>query len=116
METTNARITGTHLGVEHGIMTFMIFLDMGGKGSQGAGGYGLDLHAPNRYGLRPGTKMAVPLLRAILELVGVQHWEDLSGEYVRVRAAHEKVHAIGHVMNDEWIDFDEFYNKCEEVF
>jgi hypothetical protein len=110
----NARISCTKLGVERGVMTFMLHLDMG-TGSQGAGGYALDEHMES-CDLRPGTKMAVPLLRAILELVGVKHWEDLPGNYVRVRVTHVKVHAIGHPLRNEWIDFDVFYNRCEKLF
>ena len=105
----NAKIERTMLGVEdHGIMSFMLHLDYGGAG-QGAGGYALDQYDKERK-LRIGWGPGLLLLRTILETVGVESWEKLPGQHIRVRASHSKVHAIGHFLDDKrWLDFEAFF-------
>ena len=118
LEIKNATITRTMLGVEdHGIFTFMLTLDYGGSG-QGAGGYALDEFVGDKgggRGRRVGTAYGMDLIIAVLKVVGVEKWEDLKGEHIRVKAEHSKVHAIGHFLNDEWLDFKEFYEAREKI-
>lgn len=92
------------LGFEdHGIFTCMIHLDYGGAG-QGFGGYCLagsndkdtDGNFPNNYGAN--------FIKKILEVVGVEKWEDLVGKHVRVKAEHTKVLEIGNILEDEWFN------------
>jgi hypothetical protein len=72
------RITDTSLGMEdHGIFTFMIMLDFGGKG-QGYGGYCLDDR--KWVGVTRGTGAGAII--TLLESVGVSNWEDLKGKPV----------------------------------
>ena len=104
IETKNARIVGTMLGKEdHGIFTFMIDLRYDGTGNsdsrQGAGGICL--------GDKVGS-ICGPMIVRILEVVGVITWEELPGKPIRVKAEHIKVHAIGHYLEDEWINFADF--------
>ena len=114
IETKNAKITGTMLGIEdHGIMTFMLHLKYGGSSSQGAGGYGLDEYRKT-LDKRVGTAFGMELVKAILETVGVNTWEELPGKMIRVKADHQKVHAIAHVLDDNWLDFAEFYEANKE--
>ena len=46
----------------------------------------------------------------ILEVVGVNTWEELEGKYIRIKNAKlgDRVSAIGNLMKEEWIDFDTF--------
>lgn len=86
------------LGIEdHGIFTFNLTLDYG-DGGQGAGNYGID----KPYG--------IALIRKILNTVGVDKWEDLKGEHIRAQCSHTKVHAIGHFIDDKWLNFEDFIN------
>lgn len=108
MEIKNAQIKSTMLGVEdHGIMTFYLHLDYGG-GGQGAGGYCLDEWSEEQN-KRVGAPFGCDLIRSILDIVGVENWEDLPGKYIRAKADQGKVHAIGNMLNDTWLDFAAFF-------
>ena len=88
METKNAKITGTMLGLEdHNIFTCFVYLDYG-SASQGFGGYFL--------------KSYPTMIQDILNVVGVRSWEELKGKYVRVVADSNKIIRIGHVIEDKW--------------
>jgi hypothetical protein len=104
METKNAIITSTSLGVEdHGIFSAFLTLDFGGSG-QGFGGYALDQHNGKRGqdSKRIGTAYGMEFIRRIMDTVGVSKWEDLRGKYIRVRSDHRKIEAIGHLIEDRW--------------
>jgi hypothetical protein len=114
IETKNARIQSTMLGIEdHGIMSFSLYLDYGSSG-QGAGGYCLDTPVKDsngRFIKRVGTAAGTTIIMEILRVVGVDKWEDLPNKHIRVRADHCKVHAIGHLLKDEWLDFGAFFEQ-----
>lgn len=113
-EIKNAKIESTMLGIEdHGIMTFMLYLDYGGSG-QGAGGHCLDKPLKKKNGefiKRVGTGLGMELIMKVIEVVGVDKWEDLKGKHIRVKAERSGVTAIGNFLGDEWLDFDEFYKE-----
>lgn len=92
METENARIDSTFLGIEdHGIMTYWLHLSYAAAG-QGFGGR---------------MSFAVSDIRKILETVGVSNWESLPGHNIRARHDNQRVYAIGHFMKDQWYSPDE---------
>jgi hypothetical protein len=100
-ETRNAVITGTMLGVEdHGILTAFVYLDYSGS-SQGFGGYAFDCYDRERDA-RKGSAFAAEFIRELLDTVGVDQWEKLRGINVRVRANHNRVEAIGHIIKSKW--------------
>lgn len=108
LETVNAKITSTMLGIEdHGILTFFINLEWSGAG-QGLGGFALDRHRePERLGFGPG----LVAIRKILETVGVTNWEDLPGKLVRAKVelwGSARPPIIGHIIEDRWFDLKEF--------
>ena len=108
----NAKITGTSLGPEHrGIFTFELFLDYGGS-VQSAGGFALDVPtyaASGKFTGREGSATGMQLVAEVLRVVGVDAWEGLPGSYVRVRSGPRDVWAIGHLLEDRWLDFSEFF-------
>lgn len=115
IETKNAKITSTMLGFEdHGIMTLFLNLKYGQSSAQGAGGYCLDapLKVKGVFKRRIGTALGMDLIMSILKVVEVNTWEDLPGKTIRVKATHNKVHAIGNLLSDDWIDFDEFFRTA----
>jgi len=91
----NAKIDGTMLGYERGILTFMIYLDYGDGGMQGFGGYAL------------GKEYTTTVIKGILEAVGVDTWEKLKDTHVRVvldPGVNPKIIKIGHILDDKWFD------------
>ena len=99
-ETKNAMIESTMLGIEdHGILTATLTLDYGGSG-QGFGLYGFD-HT-KRNGEPCATSFAARFIREVLETVGVDEWEKLPGQRIRVIATDSKVEAIGHFIKNKW--------------
>lgn len=110
LNTTNGKIRSTFLGVEdHGILTFFIHLEWDGAG-QGLGGFAID--GPDKEnGGRLGFGPGLVAIRRILETVGVDSWEKLPGQLVRVRHEGWGSHRppiIGHIMEDRWFDLREF--------
>lgn len=117
IEIKNAKIDGTMLGWEdHGILSFSIGLDYGNGGHQGAGGYCLDTpekDEKDRFVRRVGTAAGMEMLARVMRVVGVEKWESLVGEHVRVKSNYSKVFAIGHLLKDEWLDFEEFWAEVK---
>lgn len=117
IETKNALINDTLLGYEdHGIFTFILHLDYGGSG-QGAGMYTLDSY-DKVLKRRVGKGYSLDLIMQILNIVGVRSWEELKGKHIRVRADFGKVYAIGNLLKEEWLVFEDFfapYRKESEV-
>lgn len=107
IETKNARIVDTYLGIEdHGILTWRLDFDYGGAG-QSFGGYTGDQPNPSTRGLkRVGRAEFGTSIRALLDALGLRSWEQLKGQVVRVVASNMNVHKVGHIINDNWFDYD----------
>lgn len=100
MTIINARITDTMLGREdHGIMTFSIGVEFDGGGCC-VGGYCLD-------------GGSIKIISQILDVVGVNSWEELKGQYIRFESNGwgSRITKIGNLMYDKWIDFEEFFSN-----
>ena len=113
MEILNAKITSTKLTMEdHGCLTFWLMLEGSGWGV-GFGGYCIgkgylgadDFEADNGAGLEA--------MMRIMDVVGVDTWEKLKGQYVRVKLTDGwggSCHCIGNLLNDKWFDIKAFFN------
>lgn len=107
IEVKNAIITAVRIDAER-CLSAWLDLDYGGSG-QGFGGF--VLYMPPYSGLEPekaelrflGNYAGVFIHRCI-EIGGVERWEQLPGKTIRVRCEHVKVHAIGHIVKDDWFD------------
>lgn len=122
MEIRNAQITSTMLGREdHGIMTFMIFVSFDGCGC-GVGGYAIDGYDREQK-TRVFTAKGLEAISKILETVGVDSWEKLPGQYIRVKdnGWGSTIDEIGNLMTEKWFNLrgffsieDKTYNKGEK--
>ena len=111
-EIRNAKITYTKLGREdHGIFTFMIGIEFGGCGC-GVGGYALDSY-DRQTKKRIYFASSMELISEILDVVGVDNWEDLKGSYIRIvdTGWGGTVNKIGNLMEEKWLDFNEFFKR-----
>ena len=112
MEIKNAKISSTMLGREdHGIMTFMIYIDGYGF-SRGIGGYCLDEFSSATQ-TRVFRSESMEAISKILEVVGVDKWEDLPGKYIRFEdnGFGSNITKLGNIIEEKWLDFEEFFGK-----
>lgn len=111
----NAIIKSTMLGREdHGIMTFMIFIEFDGCMACGVGGYALDGY--DRYSkARVFHAKSMEVISKILDVVGIDRWEDLPGKYIRFEdnGLGSTINKIGNIIEDKWFDMKEFFGKVE---
>ena len=47
-------------------------------------------------------------------MVGVEKWEALPGEHIRVKCEHSKAHEIGHILEDKWFSPERFFHPEQE--
>jgi hypothetical protein len=114
MEIRNAKIIRTMLGREnHGIMTFMIFIEFGACGC-GVGGYALDGYDKETK-TRVFSAKSMEAISKILDVVGVDTWEKLPNQYIRIKdnGWGSAVDEIGNLMEDKWFNIREFFSKGE---
>jgi hypothetical protein len=116
LEICNAKITNVSLSMaDHGCLTFYITLDGGGWGCN-YGGYCIGkgyLGAKTFH----ATGAGLEVLMRIMDIVGVECWEDLKGQYCRVKTEGwgGTIQAIGNILKDKWFDIKEFYNTYNET-
>lgn len=93
------------------------FLYMGWEGSvQGFGGYALD-EWDKKLGKRLDKQgITGQLIAEIIDVVGVESWEDLKGKYVRIERGEglgEKITGIGNLINDKWFYIEDFLARFD---
>lgn len=105
MNIRNAKIKSTMLGREdHGIMTFCIFIEFNGTVC-GIGGYALDMYNHTTES-RVFSSKGLEDISKILEIVGVDKWEDLPGKYIKIKdnGRGSTVDEIGNLMEEKWFN------------
>lgn len=110
----NCIISSVFLGYEeHGIFTFTLVLE-GNGWAQGAGQYCLDRLIKKKDNKRVGTAGGLTCIMRILDVLDVDSWEKLKGKNIRCRRDSWKVHEIGHLIKEKWLNFDDFFRKYEK--
>lgn len=114
----NAKIRSTMLGREdHGIMTWMIFIDFDMATTCGVGGYALD-----SYDRESETRVfyaeSMESVAKVLDVVGVDTWEQLPGKYIRFEdnGWGSTITKIGNIIEDKWFDLKEFFGKVGKTY
>lgn len=115
IEIRNAIIeSATIANDDHGLLSAWVYLDYGGSG-QGFGGYALYLPKSFAHHNRNSPNFAGHFIWRVMEVAGVSEWGQLKGKTVRVKCEHSKVHAIGHIVKDDWFNpAEDFKPKAGE--
>lgn len=109
IRTSNAIIKNTSLGMDdHSMFTCMLMCEGDGWG-QGFGGYRLDSRLED-----PPSKYGIEFIKKIIETVGCGSWEKLSGQHLRIKHTHDKIYAIGHILEERWFDPTELLELLRE--
>lgn len=112
MKIENAIIESTFLGYEdHGILTFVIGLK-GACFSVGFGNVALDQWS-EKEGRRVAQPKSMDCIAKILEVVGVDRWEDLKGKHVRIafNDLGSTVTRIGNIIENKWLDLEQAFEE-----
>ena len=88
---------------DHGILTAWIYLSYGDAGGQGFGGIALYLPSSFKHH-KINTGYAGHFIWRVMKIADVTKWSQLKGKTIRVKAEHSKVHAIGHIVKDDWFN------------
>lgn len=124
----NAKIESTMLGFEgHGFLTYWLYLDYGGSG-QGFGGFVFPVLDEDGKVKKQDKKLYEKLsiygtetIKRILQIVGVEKWEELSGKHIRVKLNDEPkgfgygIEAIGNIIEDKWFSPNELHNELTKM-
>lgn len=113
-EIQNAQIMSTSISMaDHGCLTFTIVLEGNGWGV-GYGGYciGTGYLGADEF---KGSGKGLEAMMRVMDVVGVEKWEDLKGKYVRCKVGGwgSGVDEIGNVLKDKWFNIREFFKKEE---
>lgn len=109
VETVNAIIESANFDTERGLSAW-VTLDYGWS-CQGFGGW--MLYVPESWGRdldgrdwseRNRANFCGHFVYRVLEIACVDDWAKLKGRTVRAKREHSKVHAIGHIVKDDWFD------------
>lgn len=113
----NALITKVDLSMaDYGCFTLAMTLDGGSWGvvyggyCLGKGYLGADDDVWN------GSAAGMEYLMRIMDTVGVEHFQDLKGKYVRIatKSRGDCVKIIGNIIKDQWFDAETFFIDKEK--
>lgn len=94
---------------DHGCLSAWLHLDYGGSG-QGFGGYALYL--PTSYTHHKMESVAGHFIWRCMEVAEVSKWDKIAGKTIRVKIKDGLIHAIGHIVKDDWFcPKEDFANK-----
>jgi hypothetical protein len=107
IEIKNAIIESARIDNERGLSAWLS-LDYGGSG-QGFGGF--VLYIPSDWQKdskdtrhKAQWNYAGHFIYRVMQIAGVDEWSKLKGKTVRAKCEHTAVHAIGHIVKDDWFD------------
>ena len=115
MKIKNAKIRSTMLGREnHVFMRFLFYISAVGFDC-GIGGYWLD-EFNSATQTRVFRAESMEAISKVLEVVGVDKWEDLPGKYIRFEdnGWGSKVTKIGNIIEEKWLNLEELFGKVTD--
>jgi len=114
-EIRNAQITKVDLSMaDHGVLTLELFIKSR-PFECCIGGYVLGKGYLNAKEFKGYAKGIEEIMR-IMDVVGVDRFNDMKGKYIRIETDGwgTIVHKIGHIIEDKWFDYYEFYKEERE--
>lgn len=102
----SARITAD----DHGLLSCWLDLDYGGT-CQGFGGYALYL--PPSFSHHKKESIGGHFIWRCMEIADVEDWSKMPGRTIRADCEHTKVHAIGHIVKDDWFNPSQDYKDIK---
>lgn len=115
-EIKNAKIISTQITMaDHGVLSFYLTLEGGGWGV-GYGGYVIGHGYLGSKEFSGDKGEGLEAMMRIMDVVGVDTWEDLAGKLIRVKCEGwgEPVKVIGNIMEDKWFDIDKFFKEKQK--
>jgi hypothetical protein len=114
IETVNAVIEAAEITNDgHGLLSAWVTLDYGDCGHQGFGGW--SLYLPKSFTHHKLESLAGHFIWRVMEIAGVERWSQLKGKTIRVKKEWSKVHAIGHIVKDDWFNPEEDFRPLREA-
>ncbi len=109
-EIINAKIRYVSISMaDHGVLTFNLGLDLGASFCC-FGGYVIG-HGYLDAKEFDATDKGLTAMMKIMDVVGVEKWEDLEGKYCRVKSDGwgSSIKIIGNIMDDKWFNIEEHF-------
>ena len=116
MDILNVKITNTSITMEnHGILTFYITVEGAGM-SVLLGGYKIGEGYLGAKAFFAVDGVGLEAIMYIMNVVGVDKWEDLKGKYCRIKTNGwgSTVNAIGNIIEDKWFDIKNFFTSYKQ--
>lgn len=114
-EICNAKIIDTKITMEdHGCLTFWLILEGSGWGV-GFGGYCIGHGYLDADEFKATSGDGLEAIMMIMDVVGVERWENLKGKLIRAELEDHRCHCIGNIMENKWFDIEKFFNSKKEV-
>ena len=107
---SNAEIESVHIRIDNGFcLSVWVFVKHAGGTSQGLGGYALGGTPNAKVGKHMEQKnLAAEFIVRVLMAAGTDDIAKCAGRNIRVRHEFSKIHAIGHILDD-----DKWFNPAE---
>lgn len=112
-EVSNARIAATQLGFDGAAMFGTLQLQAQGFGV-GFSGHVLHVEAQTQEQADYQTSFGMDYIAQVLRIVGVQHWESLKGQPVRIAREGNQVIAIGNLIEEIWFEPRKLGEQAQE--
>ena len=116
MKIENVKITNTSLSMaDHGLLTFDVFVEGDGFGCA-IGGYCIGKGYLGAENFTADNGVGLEAMMRIMDVVGVEKWEDLKGKYCRIQSDGwgSSIHVIGNLIKDKWFDLGDFFAKAKD--
>ncbi|MBO5384532.1 MAG: hypothetical protein J6A30_09555 [Ruminococcus sp.] len=115
-EICNVKITGTSITMsDRGCLTFYVTVEGASMGCN-LGGYCIGHGYLGSEEFRAEKGSGLVAMMNIMNVVGVERWEDLKGKYCRIASNGygQTVDEIGNLIEDKWFNLRKFFEGQQQ--